>query len=60
MAGKAQRQHRIAKLLVEHRVANQGQLAELLAEDGVGVNQATVSRDIAATPRCRGSAGIRT
>ena len=46
MAGKVQRQHRIAKLLVEHRVASQGQLAELLAEDGVGVNQATVSRDL--------------
>lgn len=46
MAGKAQRQHRIAKLLVEHRVTNQGQLAELLADDGVGVNQATVSRDL--------------
>lgn len=46
MAGKQQRQHRVAKLLVEHRVASQGQLAELLADDGITVNQATVSRDL--------------
>jgi transcriptional regulator of arginine metabolism len=46
MAGKQQRQHRISRLLVEHRVTNQGQLAELLAADGVTVTQATVSRDL--------------
>lgn len=46
MAGKQQRQHRIAKLLVDHRVTSQGQLVELLAEDGSGVTQATVSRDL--------------
>lgn len=46
MAGKQQRQHRISRLLVEHRVTNQGQLAELLAADGVNVTQATVSRDL--------------
>ncbi|UDY36228.1 arginine repressor [Dermatobacter hominis] len=46
MAGKQQRQHRISRLLVEHRVTNQGQLTELLAADGVSVTQATVSRDL--------------
>ena len=46
MAGKQQRQHRIARLLEEHRVTNQSQLTDLLAEAGVTVNQATVSRDL--------------
>ncbi len=46
MAGKAQRQHRVARLIEEHRVTNQAQLVELLAADGVRVNQATVSRDL--------------
>jgi len=43
---KAQRQHRIAKLLEEHRVTNQAHLVELLAVDGVDVNVSTVSRDL--------------
>ncbi len=43
---KAQRQHRIAKLLEEHRVTNQGHLVELLAADGIEVNVSTVSRDL--------------
>jgi transcriptional regulator of arginine metabolism len=46
MAGKQQRQHRIGRLLEEHRVTNQSQLAELLSDEGVTVNQATVSRDL--------------
>ncbi len=46
MAGKQQRQHKISRLLVEHRVTNQAQLTELLAADGVTVTQATVSRDL--------------
>lgn len=46
MATKQQRQHRIGRLLEEHRVTNQSQLVELLAADGVRVNQATVSRDL--------------
>ena len=46
MAGKQQRQHRIGRLLEEHRVTNQSQLAELLSGEGVTVNQATVSRDL--------------
>ena len=43
---KTQRQHRIAKLLEDHAVANQLQLVELLAADGVVATQATVSRDL--------------
>ena len=43
---KAQRQHRVAKLLEDHQVTSQPQLVELLAASGVEVNQATVSRDL--------------
>ena len=43
---KPQRQHRIARLLGERAVSSQGQLVELLAEDGVVATQATVSRDL--------------
>lgn len=43
---KAQRQHRIAKLLEEQQVTNQSQLVELLGDAGIRVNQATVSRDL--------------
>jgi len=43
---KAQRQHRIARLLEEHRVTSQGHLVELLAADGTEVNVSTVSRDL--------------
>lgn len=45
-AGKAQRQHRIAKLLAEQAVTSQGQLVDLLAEIGIVATQATVSRDL--------------
>lgn len=44
--GKAQRQHRIAKLLGEHAVTSQVDLVDLLAADGVAATQATVSRDL--------------
>jgi transcriptional regulator of arginine metabolism len=44
--GKTQRQHRIARLLEAHAVTSQGQLVELLEEDGVRATQATVSRDL--------------
>ena len=44
--GKAQRQHRIARLLAERPVASQAQLVELLSEQGVVATQATVSRDL--------------
>ena len=45
-SNKAQRQHRIARLLEEHRVTNQAHLVELLASDGTDVNVSTVSRDL--------------
>lgn len=44
--GKAQRQHLIARLIETELVANQGQLVELLATEGVRATQATVSRDL--------------
>jgi transcriptional regulator of arginine metabolism len=43
---KAQRQHRIVKLLEQHAVTNQGQLVELLEGEGISATQATVSRDL--------------
>lgn len=43
---KQQRQHRIARLLEEGQVTSQSQLVELLGEEGIRVNQATVSRDL--------------
>ena len=43
---KAQRQHRIVKLLEEHAVTSQAQLVDLLAGEGVTATQATVSRDL--------------
>lgn len=46
MAGKTQRQHVVGRLLEEHRVTSQAQLAELLASEGFSVNSATVSRDL--------------
>lgn len=47
MAGsKAQRQHRIARLLAEETVSNQSQLVDLLAGAGISATQATVSRDL--------------
>lgn len=45
-ANKAQRQHRIAGLLEEHRVTNQAHLVQLLADGGMDVNVSTVSRDL--------------
>lgn len=43
---KTQRQQRIARLLETRAVTSQGQLVELLAEDGIVATQATVSRDL--------------
>jgi transcriptional regulator of arginine metabolism len=43
---KPQRQHRIAQLLSQQGIASQGQIVELLAEEGVTATQATVSRDL--------------
>ena len=44
MAGKTQRQHRIALLLEHNAVSTQEQLVELLSSEGVEATQATVSR----------------
>lgn len=47
MAGnKAERQHRIARLLAEEPVSSQTQLVERLADNGISATQATVSRDL--------------
>jgi transcriptional regulator of arginine metabolism len=47
MAGtKAQRQHKIARILLEEAVSSQTYLVELLGEAGVTATQATVSRDL--------------
>ncbi len=43
---KAQRQHRIVRLIEAHTVTSQAQLVELLAADEVIATQATVSRDL--------------
>ncbi len=43
---KQQRQHRIAGLLERNAVTSQGQLVQLLTDDGVVATQATVSRDL--------------
>jgi transcriptional regulator of arginine metabolism len=43
---KTQRQHRIARLLETQGVTSQGQVVDLLAEEGVLATQATVSRDL--------------
>lgn len=44
--GKAQRQHRIAKLLADQAISSQGQLVDLLAAVDITATQATVSRDL--------------
>ena len=44
--GKAQRQHRVARLLADHAVSSQSRLVELLAENDIVATQATVSRDL--------------
>ena len=43
---KQQRQHRIVGLLERKAVTSQGQLVQLLTDDGVVATQATVSRDL--------------
>ncbi len=40
------RQSRVAELLSRHEVRSQGELLTLLAEDGIDVTQATLSRDL--------------
>lgn len=43
---RAQRQRRIVELLEEHEVHSQGELSDLLVEEGTEVTQATLSRDL--------------
>lgn len=43
---RAARHQRITELLERHAVGSQGQLLELLSEDGISVTQATLSRDL--------------
>lgn len=43
---KSQRQHRIAKILIDHPVNSQAQIVDFLAEDDIVATQATVSRDL--------------
>jgi transcriptional regulator of arginine metabolism len=45
-ADRDERRQRILRLLGRARVRNQAELQELLAGDGVDVNQATLSRDL--------------
>lgn len=46
MTTKVQRQSTITRLVAEHEVASQPELIELLAGEGIGATQATVSRDL--------------
>jgi transcriptional regulator of arginine metabolism len=43
---RTQRQRRIVELLRDHEVHSQGELADLLVEQGTDVTQATLSRDL--------------
>ena len=43
---KAQRQHRITKILADKEVTSQAQLVQLLEDVGLSATQATVSRDL--------------
>ena len=43
---KAARHARIAQLVARHEIHSQAELAKALAEDGVSVTQATLSRDL--------------
>jgi transcriptional regulator of arginine metabolism len=45
-ATKSARQQQIVELLTRHPVRSQGELADLLAEHGLHVTQATLSRDL--------------
>ena len=62
MTTKAQRQHKIARLLETEEVTSQAQLVDLLAADDVSATQATVSRDLddlgAIKVRLRGGVSI--
>jgi transcriptional regulator of arginine metabolism len=57
MTGPARRQEQIRQLLAAGPVRSQRALQEALAARGVEVNQATISRDLAALGVVRGSRG---
>ena len=59
-ATKTARQARIAALLTAQPVRSQAELAALLADDGVQVTQATLSRDLVelGAVRVRGDGGL--
>ena len=46
MSTKVQRQQAVMRLVAQHEVANQAQLVDLLAAEGITATQATVSRDL--------------
>lgn len=43
---RTQRQARILQLLTDHEVKSQGELSDLLVDEGIEVTQATLSRDL--------------
>ena len=45
-ATKSARHQRIVEIVTQHEVRSQGELADLLAESGLRVTQATLSRDL--------------
>jgi transcriptional regulator of arginine metabolism len=46
VSSKVQRQQAIGRIISRHEVGNQAQLVDLLAGEGIGATQATVSRDL--------------
>jgi transcriptional regulator of arginine metabolism len=58
---KVERQHRIVQLLEAQPVASQAELVSLLAKEGIGATQATVSRDLVelGVIKVRGADGSR-
>ena len=52
---KARRQQAILQLLDTHRIERHEQLQQLLAQEGIVVNQATLSRDLRALGVVKGS-----
>ncbi len=57
MATKAQRHERIARIIQEHTVWSQHELADRLARAGFAVTQATLSRDLTRMGVLKGPAG---
>ena len=57
MATKAQRHERIARIIQEHTIWSQHELADRLARAGYAVTQATLSRDLTRMGVLKGPAG---